>query len=277
MAFRLPPSAISAGYGLRSFDAVGSTNAEALDAARSGEHGPVWFVLRPAGSRSWSSRPRLGHRKGQSRCDPDAFPRRRDGLGRNARFVAGLALSDALAAGRRKAASPWRRMAARYPVRASVASSSNGRMTCSPPGPSSPESCSNRRRCKSAGMRSRSVSASTSCPRRATCHIRRRTFARSLGLRCAEPVLRACDAWTDCMRLWNGGRGLSAIRHRWLDKAAGLGSEVAVQVDGGVERGVFETIDEDCRFVIRAGDGRVIRITAGDVHFGAVASAAAQA
>jgi BirA family biotin operon repressor/biotin-[acetyl-CoA-carboxylase] ligase len=35
---------------------------------------------------------------------------------------------------------------------------------------------------------------------------------------------------------------------------------------------VFETIDEDCRFVIRTGGGPV-RIAAGDVHFGAVASA----
>jgi BirA family biotin operon repressor/biotin-[acetyl-CoA-carboxylase] ligase len=39
-------------------------------------------------------------------------------------------------------------------------------------------------------------------------------------------------------------------------------------------RGVFETIDEDCRFVIRAGSG-IVKIAAGDVHFGAVASAGA--
>ena len=64
------------------------------------------------------------------------------------------------------------------------------------------------------------------------------------------------------------------IRQRWLSRAAGLGSEVAVRVDGNVVRGVFETIDEDCRFVIRAGGG-IVKIAAGDVHFGAVASAGA--
>ena len=47
------------------------------------------------------------------------------------------------------------------------------------------------------------------------------------------------------------GAGLTEIRQRWLSRAAGLGVEVAVRVDGNVVRGVFETIDEDCRFVIR--------------------------
>ena len=47
-----------------------------------------------------------------------------------------------------------------------------------------------------------------------------------------------------------------------------------MRVDGNVVRGVFETIDEDCRFVIRAGGG-IVKIAAGDVHFGAVASAGA--
>ena len=51
-------------------------------------------------------------------------------------------------------------------------------------------------------------------------------------------------------------RGLAAIRKRWLARAAGIGSEVAVRVDGAVLRGIFETIDEDCRFVIRDNDGR---------------------
>ena len=85
--------------------------------------------------------------------------------------------------------------------------------------------------------------------------------------------LALSDAWMYNVRLWNEGRGLDAIRGRWLERAAGLGSEVAVKVDGRVVRGIFETIDEDCRFVIRAEDGERVTIAAGDVHFGAVASA----
>ncbi len=64
--------------------------------------------------------------------------------------------------------------------------------------------------------------------------------------------LALSDAWTANARDWDEGRGLARIRKNWLARAAGLGSDVAVRVDGNVVRGVFETIDDDCRFVIRA-------------------------
>ena len=86
--------------------------------------------------------------------------------------------------------------------------------------------------------------------------------------------LALSDAWNENIRIWGNGAGLTQIRQRWLSRAAGLGSEVAVRVDGNVVRGVFETIDEDCRFVIRVDSG-IVKIAAGDVHFGAVASAGA--
>jgi BirA family biotin operon repressor/biotin-[acetyl-CoA-carboxylase] ligase len=87
--------------------------------------------------------------------------------------------------------------------------------------------------------------------------------------------LALSDAWSENERVWAGGRGLASIRKRWLARAAGLGSEVAVRIEGNVVRGVFETIDEDCRFVIRDAKGETVKIAAGDVHFGAVASAGA--
>jgi BirA family biotin operon repressor/biotin-[acetyl-CoA-carboxylase] ligase len=86
--------------------------------------------------------------------------------------------------------------------------------------------------------------------------------------------LALSDAWLTNARIWDGGLGIDLIRQRWLTRAAGLGSDVAVRVDGAVvTHGIFETIDEQCRFVIREAGGRTIRISAGDVHFGAVASA----
>ncbi|PWK69161.1 BirA family biotin operon repressor/biotin-[acetyl-CoA-carboxylase] ligase [Aminobacter sp. AP02] len=87
--------------------------------------------------------------------------------------------------------------------------------------------------------------------------------------------LALSDAWSENERVWAEGRGLAGIRKRWLARAAGLGSEVAVRIEGSVVRGVFETIDEDCRFVIREAKGETVKIAAGDVHFGAVASAGA--
>jgi BirA family biotin operon repressor/biotin-[acetyl-CoA-carboxylase] ligase len=103
------------------------------------------------------------------------------------------------------------------------------------------------------------------------------TSLKALGATCnAETLFLALsDAWSENARLWNEGRGLTEIRRRWLSHAAGLGSQVAVRVDGNVMRGVFETIDEECRFVIRDDRGDMLKIAAGDVHFGAVASAGA--
>jgi BirA family biotin operon repressor/biotin-[acetyl-CoA-carboxylase] ligase len=89
----------------------------------------------------------------------------------------------------------------------------------------------------------------------------------------ADVFEQLADAWQRNERIWNDGRGLADIRRLWLDRAAGLGSEVAVALEGRVVRGVFETIDKDCRFVIREANGMTTSIAAGDVHFGAVASA----
>lgn len=101
------------------------------------------------------------------------------------------------------------------------------------------------------------------------------TSLAALGSRATaeDSFLALSDAWCAAMAVWNEGRGLDAC-HAWLARAAGLGAEVAVRLDGEVLRGTFETIDEDCRFVVRGRAGELRRIAAGDVHFGGVATAA---
>lgn len=103
------------------------------------------------------------------------------------------------------------------------------------------------------------------------------TSLRAMGVdvTAADVFEQLADAWQRNERIWNEGRGLAEIRRLWLDRAAGLGGEVAVALEGRVVRGVFETIDKDCRFVIRETNGMTTSIAAGDVHFGAVASAGA--
>src|SRR6476619_3956518 len=44
MSIALGPRASSAGYKLAAFDQIGSTNSEAMNRARAGERGPMWFV-----------------------------------------------------------------------------------------------------------------------------------------------------------------------------------------------------------------------------------------
>ncbi len=81
-------------------------------------------------------------------------------------------------------------------------------------------------------------------------------------------------AWVEVERLWDEGRGFSRIREEWLATAGGLGGPVAVQAGGRGLRGTFETIDEGGRLVVGLADGTRVPVSAGEVHFGAAASAA---
>jgi BirA family transcriptional regulator, biotin operon repressor / biotin---[acetyl-CoA-carboxylase] ligase len=88
-----------------------------------------------------------------------------------------------------------------------------------------------------------------------------------------EAILGALtDEWVDAVELWKNGRGIADILAIWRSVAAGIGAPVAVSRDGEVVRGVFETIDDAGRLIVRANDNSRVAITAGDVHFGATAS-----
>jgi BirA family transcriptional regulator, biotin operon repressor / biotin---[acetyl-CoA-carboxylase] ligase len=97
------------------------------------------------------------------------------------------------------------------------------------------------------------------------------TLGTGLGV---EPLFAALsDAWVDAVEVWNSGRGVTEILSLWRGAAAGIGAEVAVSRDGDVVRGIFETIDDAGRLIVRANDNSRVAITAGDVHFGVTASA----
>ncbi|RYE74939.1 MAG: biotin--[acetyl-CoA-carboxylase] ligase, partial [Hyphomicrobiales bacterium] len=72
--------------------------------------------------------------------------------------------------------------------------------------------------------------------------------------------------------LWDSGRNVAGILALWRQSAAGIGAPVAVSRDGEVVNGIFETIDDAGRLIVRANDNSRVAITAGDVHFGATAS-----
>jgi BirA family biotin operon repressor/biotin-[acetyl-CoA-carboxylase] ligase len=82
------------------------------------------------------------------------------------------------------------------------------------------------------------------------------------------------DAWISFERLWNGGRGMPQIRELWLAKAAGRGADVSVSVGDRVVEGVFETLDDSGRLILRRADGAEVAIAAGEVHFGDAATRA---
>lgn len=273
MGFALAPSALQAGYRLEVLETTDSTNAHAIRLALAGDTGDLWLVaLRQSAGRGRRGRPwqfQPGNLATTLLLRPTTDMREAASLG----FVAGLALADALEAVLPQGAvavgmdsgevAGGGRFALKWPndllVDGAKLSGILLESVILPDGAFA----------VAIGIGVNVVGHPEDLPYPAT-------SLRALNERADASTLflALSDAWIDNMRLWRNGRGLAAIRKKWLKRAAGLGSQVAIRADGEVVRGVFETIDEECRFVIRQADGSARRITAGDVHFGAVASAA---
>ena len=270
--FALGPKARAAGYRLRGYDSIGSTNAEALAAAAVGDPGGIWFVARQqtAGrgrrGRQWINS--HGNLAATLLIIPESDPTSAATLG----FVAGVSLNRALSAilpggmvriGIDGADSlGGGRIALKWPndVLADGAKLAGILLEASklPSG----------RQAVAIGIGVNVVAAPEGLPYPAT------SLAALGASRTAEDVFDALsDAWVDTFGMWNDGRGIGDVLTHWRASAAGIGAPVAVQQDGDVLRGIFETIDDDGRLIIRADDNRRIAITAGDVHFGATASA----
>jgi BirA family transcriptional regulator, biotin operon repressor / biotin---[acetyl-CoA-carboxylase] ligase len=269
--FWLGPRAATRGYRLHGYDSIGSTSTEAARAATSGDAGDIWFCAlqqtegRGRRGRAWQTV--HGNLAASLLVVPYCDPSVSATLG----FVAGVAMNRALslllpdavvkqgidgADGRNGS-----RIALKWPndVLADGAKLSGILLEAKkrPDGGLAVV----------IGMGVNVVAAPDGLPYPATSL---RALGYDIG---AETVFAALsDAWVDTIEVWNSGRGIADILSLWREAAAGIGAEVAVQQEGKVVRGVFETIDEAGRLIVRANDNRRIAITAGDVHFGATAS-----
>jgi len=111
------------------------------------------------------------------------------------------------------------------------------------------------------------ISAPTDTPYPAAC------WQQILPYCTAEDVFSALShCWVNNYALWDNGKGLAAIREKWLHYAANLGRPVHITMNNRIIDGIFETIDASCHFIIRQNDGTCLAIPAGEVHFGTVAS-----
>jgi len=72
-----------------------------------------------------------------------------------------------------------------------------------------------------------------------------------------------CGALHHELQVWRSG-GFPVVRERWLARCVGLGEPVTVRMGTGVERGRFEGLGDDGALLLRR-DGKIVRITAGDV------------
>ncbi|HTM76859.1 MAG TPA: biotin--[acetyl-CoA-carboxylase] ligase [Devosia sp.] len=273
--FFLGPKARAAGYRLRAFDSIGSTNSEALDAANGGDAGGLWFAARQqtAGrgrrGRQWASP--HGNLAATLLIVPDVDPTLAATLG----FVAGVSLNRALSAilpngivrigidGADGFADGYTaRIALKWPndVLADGAKLAGILLEA--------QKLDDGRHAIAIGFGVNAVAAPEGLPYPATSLV-------DLGItRSAEAIFEALsDAWVETFSLWQDGRGIADVLAQWRGAAAGIGAPVAVNQNGATVRGIFETIDDAGRLIVRADDNSRIAITAGDVHFGATASA----
>lgn len=258
MVFALGPRARSAQYRLVSFESAGSTNAEALARVRAGERGPLWLTTahQTAGhgrrQRAWISPP------GNLACSVIETIETDQAHAATLGFAAGLALETAL----RRVCGEAASFHLKWPndVLAGEAKLA-GILIEAEQGPDGLAAV--------VGMGVNIVAAPDDTPYPAT-------SLAALGIAVDAPALFAAlsDAWAEWFVLWDHGRGFAAIRAQWLTRAAGLGAPLKVQQGERLVEGYFETIDEGGHLVL-SRDGQQTRIAAGDVYFGAAASAGA--
>jgi BirA family biotin operon repressor/biotin-[acetyl-CoA-carboxylase] ligase len=259
--FALGPAAAAAGYGLLEFDAIASTSGEARAQARAGARGPLWITAREQSAgygrrgRTWHSP--AGNLAASLLMTVEGGPARAATLG----FVAGIALSAALdtmapaLAGRITLKWPNDMLADGAKIAGILVEA---------------EELADGRLAAIVGIGLNVAAAPDDLPYAAT-------SLKALGASVtAEALLyELTEAWVAPARQWAQEGGFAHLREAWLARAAGLGAAAAVRRGGNVIRGTFETIDGDGRLILCGPDGVRHAIAAGEVHFGAAATATA--
>lgn len=267
MAFALGPRASAAGTRLATFESTGSTNTEAMDRARAGERGPMWFVttMQTAG-RGRRNRPWIAPRGNLASSVLevlDIAPSAAATLG----FAAGVALEKALRQVSVEAAMRAPNSAAndyrlKWPNDVMAGGAKLVGMNLEA------ETHPSGALAVVVGMGTNIVAAPDGMPYPVTC-------LNALGVSASAEDFFATlsDTWHEMSGIWDSGRGFAAIRTAWLERAAGLGQPVSVQTGNSTLSGIFDTIDDAGCLIVATADGRRVPISAGDVHFGSAASA----
>ena len=266
MSFALAPEALAAGYGLASFETIGSTSTEAMQRLKAGEAGPLWVAAAEQtagrGRRGSVWRDPAGNLSTTLAVRLDLHPSTLATLG----FVAGVALVRALVRCASAETAPQNNTDERptfqlkWPndVLAGGAKLAGILLETEQLGAG---------RGVVIGIGVNVVRAPDGLPYRAA-------SLHELGIPVsAELLFRAVSAeWTGAYAAWDEGRGFPSIRAAWLRHAAGLGGPVAVRGRAEDVAGTFETIDEAGQLVVKEADGSRRTIAAGDVHFGEAAT-----
>lgn len=243
-------TATRTGARIETFEALGSTNEEALTRARQGEQGPLWITARrqTAGrgrrGRSWVSE--TGNLYA-SLLLTDPCPADRSA---ELSFVAALAVHDAIV---EVGLALGPRLTLKWPndvlidgakvAGILVEGESIGGALAVVIG---------------IGVNCASHPAETSYPA---------TDLAAAGAAVTTESLLGALARTMAARLaqWDRSAGFASIREGWLRRAAGLGGDIRIVIGTREASGRFETLDERGRLVLRLADGSTEVLGAGEV------------
>jgi BirA family biotin operon repressor/biotin-[acetyl-CoA-carboxylase] ligase len=267
MGFALGPRAAAAGYRLAASERTGSTNTDAIESARAGERGPIWFVTsEQTAGRGRRQRPWIAPRGNLAASILeviDIAPAVAATLG----FAAGLAEEAALEKVSVEAALRLGPDRPRYALKWPNDVLAGGKKLV---GIGLEAEVVGNNLAVVVGIGTNVVAAPEGTPTPAV-------SLAELGVQISAEELFAAlsDAWVEFRGIWDRGRGFAEIRKLWLARAAGLGERVAINTGTMILEGIFDTIDDSGCLIVRTVDGRRLPVAAGEVFFGSAASVGA--
>lgn len=236
---------------LKTCETTGSTNSDALAAARGGEQGPLWITARQqtAGrgrlGRTWDSPP--GNLHASLLLTEPSSPEHAPELS----FAAALAVHDALAT----IADPLgERLALKWPNDILLDGAKVAGVLIEA------EAAADRPLAVVVGI-------GINCTRHPVGTPYPATDLSAAGVPAtAEQVFTALSgAMVHRLAQWDRGRNFAAVRADWLARAAGLGETIRVVLPGRTLKGCFETVDTHGRLILLSAAGGREVIAAGDV------------
>lgn len=272
MAFAAGPQATQAGYRVRSYDRLDSTNSEAMRLAVAGERGPLWIVTdeqtagRGRQGREWQSL--IGNLTTSLLITDRLKLSDAATLG----FVAGLAVHEACAA-----CAPGLSLSLKWPNDLLASGAFSSQADSGSREENAPKQKANG---KLAGLLLESqnlgdqlalvigigvnVVGAPDTPNHPAVSLA------GLGHAVEADNLFASltDAFVKYDSLWDRGRGFADVRRLWLERAHGVGKSVSIHMGDRIEHGVFETLNEQGCLVLRRSDDTRCTVAAGDVYFG---------
>jgi BirA family biotin operon repressor/biotin-[acetyl-CoA-carboxylase] ligase len=240
-----------AGYGLKEFDEIDSTNEEARRLAAAGERGPVWIIAdhqtagRGRRGRKWESP--TGNLAATLLLNPDKPASECAQLS----FVSALAASDTVAS-----FTPEFEIKVKWPNDVLV----GGRKIAGILLESASQGRDPQYLIVGIGMNLRAHPPDTEFPA---------TSLKALGLHAPLPrhaLLELAGPFAKWYDVWRA-QGFSPIRDAWLARAAGLGTRIRARLTNEETVGIFEGIDDTGALLLRETQDRLRTIAAGEVFF----------